>query len=203
MRRTAFFVVLTAVLCIAATEARAGLDVGIGTVFGRSGIGAGVGYRFGGWRDRFGVGVHLDASRYVNRRKRDRRDDRSAERRGPENVSLRVSPREAWVYLNGVRTDVDGRERLNLPPGRYRLEFVRGGYRTEVADLDVQPGIEYEVERKLSKLGKREQGDPRGDIREAPASVEEALRLTAPPTPKAPETPAPESGPQPDREDRR
>jgi hypothetical protein len=187
MRCTFFLAALGTVLCLAAPPpARAGLDVGIGTVFGRSGVGAGVGYRFGGWRDRFGVGIHLDASRYVNRRSRDRRGDRKEGEREERNVRLRISPRQAWVYLNGVRTDADGRERLSLPPGKHHLEFVRGGYRTEAVELDVRPGVEYEVERKLSKLGKGEAADPRGDIREAPASVEEALRLTAP----APREPA-------------
>lgn len=170
-----------------ATPAHARFDIGLGSVLGNSGISVGTNYRLGGWNDRFGSYVHLDASRYVNRRKKrndgDRRkDERSKADRGrvAENVRLAVSPAKTWVFLNGVRIDADGKTKLALPEGRHRLEFVRPGYRTEVAELTVQNGIRYDVQRKLTSLQPGEEADARIDDPGPAVSVEEALRLEAP-----------------------
>jgi hypothetical protein len=179
-------IVLVGIAVAAPRAAEARLDVGIGTILGRTGISTGLNYRFGGWGDRFGANVFLDASRYVNRsRKKSRDKDREPEqetrkREGPENVALRVSPDHIGVFLNGVLVDMQGRAGLDLPPGRHRLEFVRPGYRTEVAELEVQPDLAYTVERKLSKLQKGEREDERlaKEKRLKPVSVYEALRST-------------------------
>jgi len=177
---------LAALACIA-PPAQARFDIGLGSVLGNSGISVGSNYRLGGWNDRFGSYIHLDASRYVNRRKkrdggdRQKEDRRKDERvRVQDNVRLNVSPSKTWVYLNGVRIDADGREKLSLPEGRYRLEFVRPGYRTEVAELNVQPGIRYDVQRKLTTLQPGEEADIRIDEPGRALSVEEALRSFEP-----------------------
>lgn len=171
-----------AVLAGMAPPAHARFDIGLGSVLGNSGISVGSNYRLGGWNDRFGSYIHLDASRYVNRRKkRDSGDRRKDERvRIPDNVKLSVSPSKTWVFLNGVRIDADGRSKLALPEGRYRLEFVRPGYRTEVAELNVQNGIRYDVQRKLTSLQPGEEADLRIDDPGSAVSVEEALRLQQP-----------------------
>ncbi len=173
-----------------ASPADARFDIGIGSVLGNTGIHTGVNYRLGGWNDRFGSHVYIDAGRYINRRKkserkpdekRDRKNDRREVERTSGDVRLSVSPAASWVYLNGVRIDADGRSKLFLPQGRHRLEFVRPGYRTEVAELSVQPGIRYEVDRKLTRLQDGELGDPRIDSPGVPVSVETALRELARP----------------------
>lgn len=177
-----------AALASLASPAHARFDIGLGSVLGNSGISVGSSYRLGGWNDRFGSYIHLDASRYVNRRKkRDdggrRKDDRRKDERArvQDNVRLNVSPSKTWVFLNGVRIDADGRDKLALPEGRYRLEFVRPGYRTEVAELNVQNGIRYDVQRKLTALQPGEEADIRIDEPGRAVSVEEALRLFEPP----------------------
>ena len=184
--RIALSGLVLAVLAVAAPHAaEARLDVGLGTILGRSGISTGLNYRFGGWGDRFGANVFLDASRYVNRSRKKSRDkerepsQESRKREGPENVALRVSPDHIGVFLNGVLVDMQGRAGLELPPGRHRLEFVRPGYRTEVAELEVQPELEYTVERKLSKLQKVEREDERLSNKLLKSvSIYEALRST-------------------------
>ena len=168
------------------------LDVGIGTVLGRSGVHVGTGYRIGRGRDRFGTSVYLDASRYVNRRKKRRerpaedlpdrrREERTSstgridERPERRNVRLKVAPGDTWVYLNGIRVEAYGRSQLALPPGKYRLEFVRPGYRTEVAELKVQAGVSYDVERNLPPLQAGEAEDERIGEPDEAVSVQAAL----------------------------
>ena len=178
---------------LAAPAAQAfGFGVGIFGRLGNSGIYSGVGYRTGRYSRGVDVGVHVDANHYTRRRKRDRRDEETGRRSG-ENVALRVSPRDTWVYLNGVLVEEDGRSTLTLPEGRHRLEFVRPGYRTEVAELDVQPGIDYRVERKLSRLKDEEREDARADDSTQPVSVAEALRRSS--TPGSPQGREPQRRP--------
>jgi hypothetical protein len=171
-----------AAAALAPAAAEAGLDLGIGTVLGRSGIHTGVNYRIGRWRPPFGAHIYLDASRYVNGdpNRRHRLPVEEVRNRGGENVDLRVSPKESWVYLNGVRIDAQGRGKISLPPGKHRLEFVAQGRRSEMAELDVQPGVVYRVERKLQKLQRGEQGDMRAMWPIPPVSVAEALKAGEP-----------------------
>jgi hypothetical protein len=171
-------------LSAAPVPARAlGLDLGIGSILGNTGLHLGSSYRIGRWSDRFNLGLFLDAGRYINRRKRRARpveDVQKLRNRSEPNLALRVSPRDAWVYLNGVRVRADGRSSLTLPEGKHRLEFLRDGCRTEVAEVAVQPGIEYRVERKLARLERSEAGDERLATPLPPVSVEEALALGTP-----------------------
>jgi len=166
--------------CVAlAQPAHARFDIGLGTILGRTGVSTGVDYRFGNWSDRFGAHIFMDASRYVNRRrKKDRRPVEEARRDTKDNVDLRVSPGDSAVLLNGRLIELKGNEALELPAGRHRLEFVRPGYRTEVAELEVQSGVQYKVERKLQKLQKGEKDDARLEKRLQAVSVYEALRST-------------------------
>jgi len=186
--------VALAVLLIAAPAVQAQrIDIGIGTILRNAGISTGIGYRFGRWNDRFGSYVHLDATRVLTKLgKKNRRGPESA--RGGENVRLRVSPKEAMVFLDGVRVQANGRSELALPVGRHRLEFVRDGYRTEVAELDVQTDVGYEVERKLQKLQRGEVGDSRALNPPAAIPVDLAVKtgtLRAKPEPRPPAPPAP------------
>ncbi|HTE19307.1 MAG TPA: hypothetical protein VK689_13115 [Armatimonadota bacterium] len=187
-------ILLSAVLAgstalFAAPPAQAiGFGVGIFGRLGNSGIYPSIGYRGGRYGRGVDVGVQVDAGQYTRRRRdRDRRDEEIRDRRA-ENVSLKVSPRDTWVYLNGILVEEDGRSEITLPEGRHRLEFVREGYRTEVAELDVQSGIDYRIERKLSRLQREEANDRRVDDGARPVSVEEALRLTN--RARSPRTPA-------------
>jgi hypothetical protein len=174
-------VVVGATLLAAPRPAQARFDIGLGTILGRSGVSTGVNYRFGGWFDRLGSYVHWDASRYVNkkRKKKDpRREEQVRKEGGSGNVDLKVAPDDVAILLNGRLVNMEGRGDLMLPPGKHRLEFVRPGYRTEMAELNVQGGVDYTVERKLSKLGKGEQGDARLEKSMKAATVYEVLRAT-------------------------
>ncbi len=153
----------------------AGLTIGVGTPFGKTGLNLGTSYRFGNWNDRWQTGLYLDAGRYVNRARK-----KSGQKQPEFNVDLRVSPRDSHVYLNGTRVPVQGGGELMLPPGTYRMEFVRGGYRSDVSELRVQPGVEYRVERKLSRLQKGEVPDPRTLSPQEPRPIAEAVKATAP-----------------------
>jgi len=174
-------VLVGATLVAAPRAAEARLDIGLGTILGRSGVSTGINYRFGGWFDRLGASIQWDASRYVNR-KRKKKDSRKEEQvrkeGGSGNVALKIAPDDVAVLLNGRLVNMEGRGDLMLPPGKHRLEFVRPGYRTEVAELNVQGGNDYTVERKLSKLGKGEQGDPRLEKSMRAQTVYEVLRAT-------------------------
>jgi hypothetical protein len=172
-------VLLAAAIVAAPRPADARIDIGLGSILGRSGISTGINYRIGGWFDRLGAYVHWDASRYVNRKKK-KKDPRKEEqvRREGGNVDLKVAPGDVAVLLNGRLIDMEGRGDLSLPPGKHRLEFVRPGYRTEMAELEVQQGVDYTVERKLSKLQKGEKPDPRLEKSMKAISIYEALRAT-------------------------
>lgn len=175
-------------------------DLGLGSLLGRTGLSTGFNYRLGGWDDRLSSFLFLDASQYVNRprKKRPVEEVRALE---AQNVALRVKPANSWVYLNGIRVQADGKHDIHLPPGRHRLEFVLPGYRTEVAELNVEPGIRYKVERKLAKIDLRETWDERYANPGTPVPIAEALkaRETTATTP-APPQPAAQSAPatQPD-----
>lgn len=175
-------VVVGATLLAAPRPAQARLDIGLGTILGRSGVSTGVNYRFGGWFDRFGSFIHWDASRYVNKKRKKKKDQRPEEqvRRegGSGNVELKLAPKDVAILLNGRLVNMEGRGDLALPPGKHRLEFVRPGHRTEVAELNVQGGVDYTVERKLSKLAKGEEGDPRLEKPMRAETVYEVLRAT-------------------------
>lgn len=177
--KIALSAVLVAACVVGVRPAHARFDLGIGTILGRTGISTGANYRFGNWSDRFGANVFLDASRYVNRRKKkDRRPVEEARRDSKDNVDLRVSPRDSAVLLNGQLVELTGGDELELPAGKHRLEFVRPGYRTEVAELEVQSGVQYKVERKLQKLQKGEKDDARLEKNLRAVTVYEALRST-------------------------
>jgi hypothetical protein len=88
-----------------------------------------------------------------------RGDSRDESRRG--NIELRIEPRDVDVYVDGVLETRDGRAVLNLPTGRYRLEFVRPGYRPEAVDLEVTQGVSYRVQRRLERLRGEAAEEPR------------------------------------------
>jgi len=177
--KIALSALVVAAFVAAPRPAQARFNIGLGTILGRTGISTGVDYRFGNWSDRFGAQIYMDASRYVNRRKKkDRRPVEDVRRDSKDNVALRVSPKESAVLLNGQLLELRGDDDLELPAGRHRLEFVRPGYRTEVAELDVQSGVQYKVERKLQKLQKGEKDDARLEKPLRAVSVYEALRST-------------------------
>jgi len=68
------------------------------------------------------------------------------------NVQLRIEPRDVQIFVDGVLSGRDGRATLNLPTGRWRLEFVKPGYRPETVDVEVTQGVSIRVERKLLRL---------------------------------------------------
>jgi hypothetical protein len=113
------------------------------------------------------------------------RDREGEQNRFPDaqtgNVQLRIEPRDVLVYVDGVLTARDGRSTLNLPAGRWRLEFVRPGYRTETVDVEVAQGVSVRVERRLERVSEKEvelkefalgdTGEMRVDVRPADAIV--------------------------------
>jgi hypothetical protein len=186
MRGGLFAAAAVAAVAVAAPAGAIGIHIGIGARLGNSGVHTGAGYRFGNWNDRLHTSIVLDANQILRQSRRSNRPDRPRERAEVEdgrptrdvrnNVELRIKPDVAWVYLNGVRVRADGREKITLPEGRHRLEFLFPGHRSEVAELDVQPGIRYRVTRTLAKLEPGERPDPRLLDPAEPASLEEALR---------------------------
>lgn len=182
-----------AVVALAETPAAAigfGVGIGVGGRIPGTGIYTGVGYRSGRYGRGVGVDIFVDGS-YHERRKREprreprgEREDRSSRREEREtvprpNVSLEVAPGNVWVYLNGVLTRAYGEDRVELPPGRHRLEFVARGYRTEAVEVEIRrPGGDYHIERRLERLGAGAAEDPRLERAERPVSIEAALRQT-------------------------
>jgi hypothetical protein len=96
---------------------------------------------------------------------------RSDEEGWPEgrggNVQLRVEPRDVQVFVDGVLSAQSGRAVLNLPTGRWRLEFVRAGYRTETVDIEVTQGVTVRVERRLERLQDELPAEPRDPAAES------------------------------------
>jgi hypothetical protein len=101
--------------------------------------------------DLTGSRVAEEEPRYdLNRDLRERdRAPREPERSGfevsrePEMGYLRldVRPGDATVYVDGeFRGSARQADRLDLPPGRHRVEVVRPGYRTVEREIEVRPG---------------------------------------------------------------
>src|SRR5690242_21865151 len=79
-----------------------------------------------------------------------------------------VCSSDLQVYVDGVLSARDGRATLNLPTGRWRLELVRPGYRTETVDRSEERRVGKECRcRWAPDLGEK-QGDE-GSGRAAPA----------------------------------
>lgn len=87
-----------------------------------------------------------DLERDLRERDRETREPERAVRetaREPEVGYLRldVRPGDATVYVDGeFRGSARQADRLDLPPGRHRLEVVRPGYRTVEREIEVRPG---------------------------------------------------------------
>lgn len=92
--------------------------------------------------------------RYSLRRERVEEDDEEAEENEDDTGTLRldVEPRDASVYIDGEFRGA-GRElrRLELPPGRHRIEIVRPGFRTLERDVEVKSGRSEDLEIRLEK----------------------------------------------------
>jgi hypothetical protein len=71
--------------------------------------------------------------------------------RGDENIVVEVTPTTAAIVVNDVPYGSGGRARLNLAEGRWRVELRAPGYVTQVIDLQVLPGVRYEIRRTLEK----------------------------------------------------
>jgi hypothetical protein len=83
---------------------------------------------------------------------RDRADDSTPASRERGTLRLDVSPADASIYVDGTfRGTGQDLRRLNLPPGRHRLEVVRPGYQTLERDVEVREGETEEVAVDLVK----------------------------------------------------
>ncbi len=88
------------------------------------------------------------------RRERDPRwdSDPPSRTRGDAMVRLDVRPGDASVYVDGeFRGTVRDASRLDLTPGRHRIEIVRPGYRTVERQVEVRPGDSTEIVIDLEK----------------------------------------------------
>lgn len=82
----------------------------------------------------------------------DQRDDSWPAARERGTLRLDVSPADASIYVDGMfRGTGQDLRRLNLPPGRHRLEVVRPGYRTLERDVEVRAGETEQVDVELQK----------------------------------------------------
>lgn len=68
-----------------------------------------------------------------------------------DNVTLRVKPENASVYVNGILYSSRGRGHFNLPAGEWTVELRAPGYLPQTVNLRVEQGVRYTVERKLEK----------------------------------------------------
>lgn len=74
----------------------------------------------------------------------------------PGRIETDVRPGKARVVLDGdfvgYAKDYNGLwDVLEVAPGRHTLTFERDGYRTLRIDLDVDPGVQHRIERRLSR----------------------------------------------------
>jgi hypothetical protein len=77
-------------------------------------------------------------------------DDADSEDTGT--VRLTVEPRDATIYIDGeFRGPARELRRLELQPGRHRIEVVRPGFRTVERDVEVKSGRSEELEVRLEK----------------------------------------------------
>jgi hypothetical protein len=122
------------------------------------------------------VGDPADAERYARREREEREyDPRESEDREPTEPPMRieeggrgddswsqgrergtlrldVTPADASIYVDGMfRGTGQDLRRLNLPPGRHRLEVVRPGYRTLERDVEVRAGETEQVQVDLPR----------------------------------------------------
>ncbi len=103
--------------------------------------------------------------RYAQRRERDLGDDEDKDADNDKDadddkdadsdtgtVRLNVEPRDASVYVDGEFQGA-GREvgRIELAPGRHRIEIVRPGYRTAERDVEVKSGRSEDLDVHLEK----------------------------------------------------
>lgn len=94
----------------------------------------------------------------------DERDARD-ENQGAGNIEVNVSPREAEIWVNGVRYG-RGKARFSLPSGVWTMELRQPGYLPQILELTVEPGVRYKVDRKLRKDESLEPGgSPRKEVR--------------------------------------
>lgn len=82
-------------------------------------------------------------------------DDRPAAREGRSEhgrLRMNVRPADASVYVDGqFRGSGKQVERLELPPGRHRIEVVRPGFRTFDREVEVRPGDTVDVDVELER----------------------------------------------------
>jgi len=71
--------------------------------------------------------------------------------RGTENILVDVSPPGTIIRVNGAEYGKNGRARFSLPEGKWRLELTAPGYVPQHIELDVQPGIRYDIRRTLER----------------------------------------------------
>ena len=81
-----------------------------------------------------------------------------------DNVTLRVKPENASVYVNGVLYSGRGHGHFNLPAGEWTVELRAPGYLPQTVNLRVEQGVRYTVERKLEKDRSQEPAGKRRKI---------------------------------------
>ncbi len=94
--------------------------------------------------------------RYSVRRDRDDDEDEDEEDEADEDetgiLRIDLEPKDATVYVDG-EFHGSGRDarRLELAPGRHKIEIVRPGYKTVERQVDVRPGRSEDLEVHLEK----------------------------------------------------
>ncbi|MEM7582372.1 MAG: PEGA domain-containing protein [Acidobacteriota bacterium] len=70
----------------------------------------------------------------------------------PANLTLRVTPGDASIYLNGKFLGIASElpQALAVPPGKHRLDLTRPGYVAQELEIDVSDGDTVEIERQLA-----------------------------------------------------
>lgn len=96
--------------------------------------------------------IERDRSREVDAETQDRRYTPPSRDAGRGFVDLQIEPADASVYIDGeFYGKASQLSRVELAPGRHRIEVVRPGYKTEEAEVEV----EGETKKVVVKLGRR------------------------------------------------
>jgi len=94
-----------------------------------------------------------------HRRHHDEDGDDDRDEAVVNNIDLQMQPGDVRVYVNDTLASKTGRGAMFLPAGEYSIRIERDGYVPQTIHLQVQPGIRYQIQRKLQRL--REETDVR------------------------------------------
>jgi hypothetical protein len=103
-------------------------------------------------------------------------------------ATLKVTPTDLTVTIDGVELDVPTDVGLYLEPGHHRVEFKRSGYVTETREIDAKANVQEKLVIDLKKEGETAKAvsfptDTPATEKPAPGAVQPAPFVEPPPDP--------------------